>query len=108
MTKQNLDMAEDTFVGKSSESHRFKEGGITIMRTDQIAIGIAFGALAGGIAAFLFAPKSGPENREMLQGKVNQMRDKVGEVRDRVRRSRAMNEMDPEGTFTSTDPHHLH
>jgi gas vesicle protein len=51
-------------------------------------IGLAAGAVAGGIAALLFAPKSGKETREMIRGKAvetgQMIQSRANEVKERV------------------------
>lgn len=40
-------------------------------------LGMLAGAVVGGIAALLLAPKSGPETREMITDRMNQWKDIV-------------------------------
>jgi gas vesicle protein len=40
-------------------------------------IGVLVGAVAGGIAALMLAPKSGQETREMVMNRFNQAKDVV-------------------------------
>lgn len=42
-------------------------------KTSKFGLGLLFGALAGGLAAFFLSPKSGPENREMVAKKVKEL-----------------------------------
>jgi len=40
-------------------------------------LGILAGAVIGGVAALLMAPKSGPETRDMLKDRFSQMKEIV-------------------------------
>jgi gas vesicle protein len=40
-------------------------------------LGVLVGAVVGGVAALLLAPKSGSETREMVRNRYNQMKDAV-------------------------------
>jgi gas vesicle protein len=42
-----------------------------------IFIGMAIGAVIGGVVALLFAPQTGSETREMIRNRYCQMRDVV-------------------------------
>ncbi len=59
-------------------------------------VGLLAGAVAGGIAALLLAPKSGRETRDMIRGKAmetqqmvqsqaSNVKEKVGQIRSNMR-----------------------
>ncbi len=61
-------------------------------------LGILIGAVAGGVVALLFAPKTGPETRallrgkatetqQMLQSRANDISERVGKIRSGLRSS---------------------
>jgi len=45
--------------------------------TSNVLLGFLVGAVAGGVAALLFAPSSGKETRQKMIDKLGQTRDKV-------------------------------
>lgn len=53
-------------------------------------LGILIGAVAGGVATLLLAPKSGPETRALLRGKAietqQMLQSRVRDVTERVSR----------------------
>jgi gas vesicle protein len=38
-------------------------------------LGLLLGAVAGGVAALMLAPRSGQETRDMVKNKINQMKE---------------------------------
>ena len=40
-------------------------------------VGLLVGALVGGVAVLMLAPKSGQETRDMVKNKINQMKEIV-------------------------------
>ena len=50
----------------------------------KFACGILFGSLVGGVAALLFAPKSGDKLRKELKKKYNDVSDKTCDLIDGV------------------------
>jgi gas vesicle protein len=48
-------------------------------------LGFLLGALAGVAVGFLYAPKPGKETRAMLKEKASELREKAGEVINRVK-----------------------
>ena len=70
-------------------------------------LGVVIGAVAGGVAVLLYAPKSGPETRALLRDEVNEtqrmLQDWSDELQERVNRFsqiirfRAEREMQPVG-----------
>ena len=42
-------------------------------KKSKFGIGVAFGAVLGGLAAFFLSPRSGPENREMAKKKIDEL-----------------------------------
>lgn len=42
-------------------------------KSSKFGLGLLFGALAGGLAAFFLSPTSGPENREMAAKKIKEL-----------------------------------
>lgn len=50
----------------------------------KFACGVLFGSLVGGIAALLFAPKSGDKMRKDLKKKYNDVSDKTCDLIDGV------------------------
>jgi gas vesicle protein len=55
-------------------------------------VGIAAGAVAGGLAMLFLAPKSGPETRQMIADKATQaeqaVKDRITGIKDRAVRVR--------------------
>lgn len=60
----------------SIEQHDKKEG--------SFLAGLFWGALTGGIAAWLFAPRSGSQTREMLRERSLELKDRFAETTQRV------------------------
>jgi gas vesicle protein len=64
--------------------------------TNKIVTGLLAGALIGTVAGLLFAPKSGKATREIVGERANEWRnwagDYVGNLREKVRRSRETSE----------------
>jgi gas vesicle protein len=64
--------------------------------TSKIITGLLAGALIGTVTGLLFAPKSGKDTREIVGDRANEWRnragDYVGNLRERVRRSRETSE----------------
>lgn len=50
-----------------------------------LCVGFMVGALAGGIAALLYAPRSGKETRRMISDKVNEGKDKLMDAVDHLK-----------------------
>ncbi len=48
-------------------------------------MGLAFGALVGGVAALLFAPQSGSSTRRKMKRSLNELGDNLGDAADYVR-----------------------
>src|SRR3990167_1608277 len=42
-------------------------------KKSKFGIGVAFGAVLGGLAAFFLSPRSGPENREMAKKTMSEI-----------------------------------
>ena len=42
-------------------------------KKSKFGIGVAIGALLGGVAAFFLSPRSGPENRKMAMQKIDEL-----------------------------------
>lgn len=66
------------------------------MSVGTLFIGIAIGAVAGGLAALLLTPRSGKETRDlfrtkamdaqhMVQDRVQQVKERVGKVRENMK-----------------------
>lgn len=72
-----------------------------MIRKEQIAAGMAFGALIGGLSGLLLAPKSGRESREVLQGKISR-------VKARVRRNHTESGEELPEALASRDADYLH
>jgi gas vesicle protein len=60
-----------------------------------LLIGVAIGAVVGGVTALLLAPKSGKETQEMIRGKAvetqemlkerySDVKERIGKIRDTV------------------------
>lgn len=47
------------------------------MKIENIALGMAFGALIGGLGGLLLAPQTGRESREVLQDKIDRLKARV-------------------------------
>ena len=48
-----------------------------MMKIENIALGMAFGALIGGLGGLLLAPQTGRESREVLQDKIDRLKARV-------------------------------
>ncbi len=54
--------------------------------------GLFFGAIVGGIAALLFAPRKGSETREMLNDKISKLKEEI------ERKKKELEEMEAQAT----------
>ena len=47
----------------------------------KFGLGVVIGTILGGLAAFFFSPKSGPENRKMLKEKIVELEKRLKEAK---------------------------
>jgi gas vesicle protein len=67
-------------------------------------MGLVFGALVGGVAGLLLAPKSGRENRRVVQEKINEVRERI----NRINRNRSCHPSEAKETLSTSDTDYLH
>jgi gas vesicle protein len=72
-----------------------------MIKSEQMAFGMALGALIGGVGAVLAAPQNGRENREVLRGKIQRIKEKV-------QRNHQINDEELPEAIASRDADYLH
>lgn len=67
-------------------------------KSSKLGVGLVIGSVLGGLAAFFLSPKSGKENREMVEKKINEIKIMIEEKKVQERVKEIYGEVTEEGT----------